>query len=77
MIDLQAGLGSTQSIVADATNSMSSQLTILQTQIGALDNVNTTATAAQITSLTNQVQMAYELTSRLSQLNLAQYLPVP
>jgi hypothetical protein len=63
-------------VVTDATNSMSSQLTILQDQIGALDNVNTTAMAAQITSLTNQVQMAYELTSRLSQLNLAQYLPV-
>ncbi|HTZ66164.1 MAG TPA: flagellar hook-associated family protein [Roseiarcus sp.] len=77
MINLQAQLGSTQSAVTDANNSMSSQLTILQDQIGALDNVNTTATAAQITSLTNQVQMAYELTSRLSQLNLAQYLPVP
>ena len=77
MVNLQAGLGSTQSAVTDATKSMSSQLTILQDQIGALDNVNTTATAAQITSLTNQVQMAYELTSRLSQLNLAQYLPVP
>jgi flagellar hook-associated protein 3 FlgL len=76
MINLQAGLGSTQSSVTDATNSMNSQLTILQDQIGALDNVNMTATAAQITSLTNQVQMAYELTSRLSQLNLAQYLPV-
>ncbi len=76
MIDLQAGLGSSQSAVTGATNSMSSQLTILQDQVGALDNVNTTATAAQITSLTNQVQMAYELTSRLSQLNLAQYLPV-
>jgi flagellar hook-associated protein 3 FlgL len=76
MINVQAGLGSTQSVVTDATNSMNSQLTILQDQIGALDNVNTTATAAQITSLTNQVQMAYELTSRLSQLNLAQYLPV-
>jgi flagellar hook-associated protein 3 FlgL len=77
MINLQAGLGSTQSAVTDATNSMSSQLTILQDQVGNLDNVNTTATAAQITSLTNQIQMAYELTSRLSQLNLAQYLPVP
>jgi len=77
MINLQAGLGSTQSAVTNANDSMSSQLTILQDQIGDLDNVNTTATAAQITSLTNQVQMAYELTSRLSQLNLAQYLPVP
>ena len=77
MINLQAELGSTQSAVTNANNSMSSQLTILQGQIGNLDNVNATATAAQITSLTNQVQMAYELTSRLSQLNLAQYLPVP
>jgi flagellar hook-associated protein 3 FlgL len=76
MINIQAGLGSTQSAVTDATNSMSSQLTILQDQVGNLDNVNMTATAAQITALTNQVQMAYELTSRLSQLNLAQYLPV-
>jgi flagellar hook-associated protein 3 FlgL len=76
MVNLQAGLGSTQSVVTDATNSMSSQLTILQDQIGALDNVNMTAMAAKITSLTNQIQMAYELTSRLSQLNLAQYLPV-
>ena len=77
IINLQAGLGSTQSTVTNANDSMSSQLTILQDQIGDLDNVNQTATAAQITSLTNQVQMAYELTSRLSQLNLAQYLPVP
>ena len=77
MINVQAELGSTQSAVTNANNSMSSQLTILQDQIGNLDNVNTTATAAQITSLTNQIQMAYELTSRLQQLNLAQYLPVP
>jgi hypothetical protein len=56
---------------------MSSQLTILQQQIGNLDDVNQNTTAAQINSLTEQIQMAYELTSRLSQLNLAQYLPVP
>jgi flagellar hook-associated protein 3 FlgL len=77
MINVQAELGSTQSAVTNANNVMSSQLTILQDQVGNLDNVNTTATATQITSLTNQIQMAYELTSRLQQLNLAQYLPVP
>jgi flagellar hook-associated protein 3 FlgL len=76
MTNVQAELGSTQSAVSTANNSMSSQLTILQDQVGNLDNVNATTTAAQITSLTNQIQMAYELTSRLSQLNLAQYLPV-
>jgi len=75
--DVQAELGSTQSTVTNANSSMSSQLTIMQQQIGNLDDVNQNTTAAQINSLTEQVQMAYELTSRLSQLNLAQYLPVP
>jgi flagellar hook-associated protein 3 FlgL len=77
MVNVQAELGSTQSAVTSTNSSMSSQLTILQGQLGNLDTVNTTATAAQIASLTNQIQMAYELTSRLQQLNLAQYLPVP
>ena len=62
--------------MTDANSAMSSQLTLIQTQVGALDNVDQTATAAKITALTNQIQMAYELTSRLQKLNLAQYLPV-
>ena len=76
MINIQAALGSSQSAVTSANNSMSSQLAILQGQLGNLDNVNPTATATEISSLTNQIQMAYELTARLQQLNLAQYLPV-
>jgi|GEM_PF-388739 len=75
-INIEAGLGASQSAVTSANNSMGSQLTILQDQIGNLDNVNPTQTAAEISSLTNQIQMAYELTARLQQLNLAQYLPV-
>ena len=77
MTNVQAELGSAQSAVTDANDSMSSQLTILQEQVGNLDDVNSNSTAVQINSLTNQIQMAYELTSRLQQLNLAQYLPVP
>jgi flagellar hook-associated protein 3 FlgL len=77
MTNVQAALGAAQSTVTDANNSMSAQLTILQKQVGALDDVDPTATAAQISSLTNQIQMAYKLTARLQQLNLAQYLPVP
>jgi flagellar hook-associated protein 3 FlgL len=77
MTNVQAELGSTQSAVSSANSSMSSQLIILQQQIGNLDDVNQNTTAAQINSLTEQVQMAYEFTARLSQLNLAQYLPVP
>jgi len=77
MTNIQAELGSTQSAVTNANSAMSSQLTILQQQVGNLDDVNANTTAAQINSLTNQIQMAYELTSRLQELNLAQYLPVP
>jgi len=77
LTNIQAGLGSTQSAIASANSSMSSQLTILEQQVDNLDDVNANTTAAQINSLTNQIQMAYELTSRLQELNLAQYLPVP
>ncbi len=73
----QAALGATQSQVTDANNTMGTQLTLIEQQVNALDNVDQTATAAKITSLTSQIQMAYELTARLQQLNLAQYLPVP
>lgn len=62
--------------MTDANSAMSSQLTILQNQVDGLDDVDQNATAATIASLTTQIQMAYELTSRLQQLNLAQYLPV-
>ena len=77
LTDIQTSLGATQSAVTDANNAMSTQLTLLQKQVDGLDNVDQNATAAQIASLTNQIQMAYELTARLQQLNLAQYLPVP
>ena len=76
LTDTQTTLGATQSAVTSANSSMSAQLTLLQKQVDALDNVDQNATAAQISSLTNQIQMAYELTARLQQLNLAQYLPV-
>ncbi len=76
LINTQAELGLSQSAVTNANNSMSSQLTILQGQLGNLDTANPTTTATEISSLTNQIQMAYELTARLQQLNLAQYLPV-
>jgi len=77
LINAQTALGSTQSAVTDANSSMNAQLTLLQKQVNNLDNVDPNATAAEIAGLTNQIQMAYELTARIQQLNLAQYLPVP
>jgi flagellar hook-associated protein 3 FlgL len=77
LTNTQTALGATLSAVTDANNSMSTQLTLLQQQISGLDNVDQNATAAKISSLTTQIQMAYELTARIQQLNLAQYLPIP
>ncbi len=71
-----AEVGTALSQVTEANNSMSSQMTILQTQIGNLDNVNSAAVATQISTLSTQLQTAYQLTAQLQKLNIAQYLPV-
>ena len=72
LTDTQAALGASQSAMTDANNTMSSQLTLLQKQVNGRDAVDPNATAAKISNLTNQIQMAYELTARIQQLNLAQ-----
>jgi flagellar hook-associated protein 3 FlgL len=76
LIQTEAIVGTAQSQITDANNSMSSQMTILQTQIGNLDNVNSYQVATEVNSLTTQIQTAYELTSQLQQLSLSKYLPV-
>ena len=72
----EADVGAALKRVSDANSSMSSQMTILQTQIGNLDNVDSAAVAAQINALSTQLQTAYELTAQLQKLSLAQYLPI-
>jgi flagellar hook-associated protein 3 FlgL len=72
----QASLGAAQSQITDANSMMSNQLTLIDTQLNALDDVDQNATAASITTLTDQIVTAYELTNTLHELNLAQYLPV-
>ena len=72
----EATVGSAQASVTDANNAMSAQSTILQTQIDGLDEVNSYSIATQVSSLTTQIQTAYELTAQLQQLSLSKYLPV-
>jgi flagellar hook-associated protein 3 FlgL len=75
MTATEAEVGAALERVSDANASMSSQLTILQTRIASLDNVDPNVTAITINTLMTQIQTAYQLTSRLQQMNLAQYLP--
>jgi len=72
----QATIGMVQQRISDANSMMSSQQTLLQTQIGNLDNVNASEVATNINTLSTQLQAAYELTAQLQKLSLAQYLPV-
>jgi len=72
----QATIGMVQQRISDANSMMSSQQTLLQTQIGNLDDVNAAEVATNINLLSTQLQAAYELTAQLQKLSLAQYLPV-
>jgi len=70
----EATLGAAEARVTDSSTAMSNQLTILQTQVGSLDNVDSEAVATQLSSLSTQLQTAYQLTAQLQKMNLAQYL---
>ena len=72
----QAAIGTVQRRISDASSLMASQQTLLQTQVGNLDNVNASEVAMNINTLSTQLQAAYELTAQLQKLSLAQYLPV-
>lgn len=76
MTATEATLGAAQTQVTNASTSMSNQLTILQTQTGNLDNVNANTIAVQLNTLQTQLETAYQLTSQLQKMTLAQYLPV-
>lgn len=71
---LQASGGVLQSAVTNANSAMSTQSSLLQTQIGTLDKVDQNAISSKIVALQTQIQMAYQLTSKLQSLSLANYL---
>ena len=64
-----------QSQITQANSQMSSQMTLLQTQLGKLDNVDPAKVATELSTLTTQLQAAYQLTAQINSISLAQYLP--
>jgi flagellar hook-associated protein 3 FlgL len=70
----EATIGAAQQSVTDANTGMAAQMTILQTQIGNLDNVNLYQTTTLVSSLTTQINTAYSLTAELQKLSLVNYL---
>lgn len=70
-----ASVGQMQSRVTQADDDMTAQISLMNKQIGSLDNVNVATVATQLSALTTQLETAYQLTAQLQKLSLAQYLP--
>lgn len=75
VINTQSALGLSQDRITQANSAISSQKTMLQTEINRLDNIDPAEVATQLTTLSTQLETAYQLTSQIHNLNLAQYLP--
>lgn len=74
LIQLQASVGVMQKNVATANDQISSQDGLLQTYIGQLEDVDPAEAASKANDLMTQIETAYSLTSKISQLSLVKYL---
>jgi flagellar hook-associated protein 3 FlgL len=74
IIALQTNVGVTQKNVDNANQTISIQQSVLQTQIGTLENVDPAEAATRVSNLTTQLETAYTLTSKIGQLSLMKYL---
>lgn len=70
----QSAVGIAQSTISDAGTRIKDQVNVLQTSVDDLDGVDPYVLSTRITQLQTQLQASYELTSRLSQLSLVNYL---
>ena len=74
IIQTQSQLGEAQSRVTQANDNMQGQMSLLQTQISRTDSIDPAQVATELTTLTTQLQTAYQLTAKIHSLSLAQYL---
>ncbi len=77
LVTVQAGLGVSQSAMSAANDSMSAQINLLTAQAGTLSQLSDTDTydiSNQVSTLQTQIQASYEVTAKLQQMSLANYL---
>jgi flagellar hook-associated protein 3 FlgL len=74
LIGLQADLGRSQAAITDANTRLETQTTLLQSQIGQMEGVDTAEAKTRSDRLSTQVQISYALTAQLRQLSLVNYL---
>jgi len=74
MIEAAAAVGTMQNTVSQATSAISLQQDVLTQQINAKETVDSYKVATEVTALSNQLQVAYSLTSQLHKLSLVNFL---
>jgi flagellar hook-associated protein 3 FlgL len=73
--NIGSNVGQAQAQVTQANDEMSTQMNLMKTQIGNLDNVDASTVATELNTLSTQLETAYQVTAQLQKLSLAQYLP--
>lgn len=74
IIKTQAQVGVAQRSVASAGQTMSIQSDLLEARVFDLENVDATEAATRVNALTTQIETAYALTAKITQLSLTKYL---
>jgi flagellar hook-associated protein 3 FlgL len=67
-------LGLSENRVSLANNTLQAQVDIVNTNLDSLEGVDVYAASTKITNLTNEMEVSYNLTARLSQLSLVNEL---
>ncbi len=70
----QSALGLSQERIGKANTYMSNQITIIDTQLTSLVGVNTEEASVRLSTLLNQVETSYSITSRILGMSLADYI---
>ncbi len=74
LTDASAEVGTMQNTVTQANSGISLQQNVLTTQINSKEDVNAYQVASQVTAISNQLQVAYSLTSQIHKLSLVNFL---
>lgn len=74
LTNLASGVGVAQATISTVNDRSSEQVTVLTSSVQNLESVDPYALSSKITQLQTQLEASYELTSRLSQLSLVNYL---
>jgi flagellar hook-associated protein 3 FlgL len=74
LTNLEAGVGVAQATLDDTGTQINSQLEVINNNITSLEGVDTAALSTKVSALQTQLTASYELTSRIAQLSLVNYL---